>query len=166
MGKGREPDPEIHELTHPVRIQCFEQVADTAGAGEFRGGNGWIYRVEHLVPSVKGVVFGSGAKRHSVPKGLLGGHDPEPSLLIVERKAGVREPLRLNSYFNLSAGDILELRQMGGPGFGEPHLREPERVAQDVLEGAVSIEKAREVYRVAVDPSGRIDCTATRDLRR
>jgi N-methylhydantoinase B len=166
MGMGREPDPEIHELTHPVRIHCFEQIQDSAGAGAYRGGNGWLYRVEHLVPSVKAVVFGSGVKPHSVPTGLFGGRDPEPSVLTVERSNGARECIRLNSFFDLGAGDILELRQMGGPGYGEPRLRDPDRVAQDICEGAVSVEKARSVYLVAVDAAGAIDVAATEALRR
>jgi N-methylhydantoinase B len=165
MGMGREPDPEIHELTHPVRIECFEQVCDSAGAGTFRGGNGWLYRVKHLIPSVKAVVFGSGSKPHAAPSGLLGGKDPEPSILTLERADGAREPIRLNSYFELRAGDVLELRQMGGPGYGEPRVRDPDRVAADVREGAVSRKQARDVYGVALDEQGDVDLAATKALR-
>jgi N-methylhydantoinase B len=55
---------------------------------------------------------------------------------------------------------------MGGPGYGEPRLRDPDRVAQDICEGAVSVEKARSVYLVAVDAAGAIDVAATEALRR
>jgi N-methylhydantoinase B len=87
-------------------------------------------------------------------------------VLTIERSNGARECIRLNSFFSLGAGDILELRQMGGPGYGEPRLRDPDRVAQDIREGAVSVEKARSVYLVAVDAAGAIDVAATEALRR
>lgn len=165
MGMGRCPDPEIHELTHPVRILEFEQELDSAGAGRFRGGNGHRYRVQHLVPSVKAVVFGSGTKPHSTPKGLFGGHDPRPSELAIVRSDGRREVLPVNTFFRLQAGDIIELREMGGPGFGNPLERDVERIVRDVKDGYLSPEKAEQVYGVLLDADGHLDETATRRLR-
>ncbi len=165
MGMGRCPDPEIHELTHPIRILRFEQEIDSAGAGRFRGGNGHVYRVQHFVPSVKAVVFGSGAKPHAVPSGLFGGHDPAPSRLTIERAGGTREPIRPNSFFGVRPGDVIELREMGGPGYGEPMQRDPARVARDVRDGYVSVEAAARVYGVVLDAGGEIDAVATARLR-
>jgi N-methylhydantoinase B len=165
MGMGRCPDPEIHEMVHPVRILRFEQEADSAGAGEWRGGNGHIYRVQHLVPSVKATVFGSGSKAHAAPTGICGGRDPEPSRLTVERASGVREAIRLNTFFTVRAGDVIELRAMGGAGYGDPFARDPERVARDVRDGYVSTDGAREKYGVGINPDGTVDNGATRALR-
>jgi N-methylhydantoinase B len=60
----------------------------------------------------------------------------------------------------------------GGGGWGEPATREPERVLADVRNEYVSIEAARNIYRVAItgdpslDPEGlQIDATATEKLR-
>ena len=166
MGMGRCPDPEIHEMTHPVRIERFEQEIDSAGAGEFRGGNGHVYRVRHLVASERATVFGSGSKPHAVPNGLFGGQSPEPSRLTIERAAGGRDTIALNSFFSVSAGDLIELREMGGPGFGHPAARDPERVARDVRDGYLSTAKARETYGVALNPDGSVDRAATNRLRR
>jgi N-methylhydantoinase B len=165
MGMGRCPDPEIHEMTHPVRIERFEQEIDSAGAGRFRGGNGHVYRVRHLVASERATVFGSGAKPHAVPSGLLGGQSPEPSRFAIERAAGGREDIPLNSFFSVNAGDVIELREMGGPGFGAPNARDPERVARDVRDGYLSAAKARDTYAVAVDADGMLDRAATDQLR-
>ncbi len=165
MGMGRCPDPEIHEMVHPVRILRFEQEADSAGAGEWRGGNGHVYRVQHLVPSVKATVFGSGSKAHAAPTGICGGRDPEPSRLTVERASGVREAIRLNTFFTVRAGDVIELRAMGGAGYGDPFARDPERVARDVRDGYVSTDGAREKYGVGINADGTVDNGATRALR-
>jgi len=166
MGMGRCPDPEIHEMTHPLRILRFEQETDSAGAGQFRGGNGHVYRVRHHAPSVKATVFGSGSKPHAVPSGLFGGKSPAPSQFTIERVSGARETVRLNSFFDINAGDVIELRAMGAPGYGDPFARDPERVASDVRDLYVSSGAARDSYGVAVDATGRIDMDATHALRR
>jgi N-methylhydantoinase B len=54
----------------------------------------------------------------------------------------------------------------GGGGFGNPLQRDPQAVLRDVLDGVVSLHKAREVYGVALsgDPL-RVDPAATATLR-
>jgi N-methylhydantoinase B len=165
MGMGRCPDPEIHELTHPVRIERFEQAMDSAGAGRFRGGNGHVYRVEYFVASENAVVFGSGSRTHAVPSGLFGGHNPEPSRLTIERVSGAKGIIPLNTFFQVHVGDVIELCEMGGPGYGNPLERDVELVARDVRNGYLSIAKAAEVYGVVVDDVGRVDAKATIALR-
>jgi N-methylhydantoinase B len=166
MGMGRCPDPEIHELSHPVRIQCFEQTVDSAGAGRFRGGNGHLYRVQHFAPSVNAVVFGSGARPHAVPSGLFAGQSPQPSRLTIERASGGKEVIELNSFFHVDADDVIELHAMGGPGYGNPLERDPERVFRDVEDGYLSRAKAADVYGVAIGQDGRVDQQATVALRK
>ncbi|MAF46888.1 MAG: 5-oxoprolinase [Rhodospirillaceae bacterium] len=166
MGMGQSPDPEITEINHPVRIHRYEQGTDTAGAGQFRGGPGHVYRVEHMVPSVNGVSFGSGTKAHAVPSGLFGGCDPEPTRVTITRANGETEPLITNGFFEVGAHDIIEMRSMGGAGFGDPLERDPERVAVDVRDGFVSVKKSRDVYGVLLDPDGKVDEAKTRERRR
>ena len=61
---------------------------------------------------------------------------------------------------------MISVRTCGGGGYGPPEERDPERVLRDVLEGKVSPERARDLYRVAVDLEGRrLDEQATADLR-
>ncbi|MDP6120737.1 MAG: hydantoinase B/oxoprolinase family protein, partial [Rhodospirillales bacterium] len=165
MGMGRCPDPEITELTHPVRIHRFEQEIDSAGAGQYRGGNGHVYRVQHFAPSLKAVVFGSGTKEHAVPTGFFGGHSPSPSRMVIERADGDIEELRPNGFFEVRPGDVLELRSMGGPGYGNPLERDPELVARDVRDGYLSPDKAERAYGVAVNGRGEVDAAATNDTR-
>jgi N-methylhydantoinase B len=45
------------------------------------------------------------------------------------------------------------MRTCGGGGYGPARERDPELVRQDVIEGKVSVERAREVYGVAIDGS-------------
>ncbi len=65
----------------------------------------------------------------------------------------------------MNAGDVIELREMGGPGFGDPMARDPERVARDVRDGYLSTAKARDTYGVALNADGTVDQAATNKLR-
>ena len=49
---------------------------------------------------------------------------------------------------------------------GDPFEREPEAVAEDVLDEKVSVAAARELYGVVVAHDGSVDAAATDDLRR
>ena len=60
----------------------------------------------------------------------------------------------------LAAGDAMQAVDNGGGGYGDPRLREPERVLHDVREGLVSVEAASDTYAVAVTGSVEDDTLA------
>ena len=62
-------------------------------------------------------------------------------------------------------GEILSNRSGGGGGYGDPFDRNPEAVRDDVRNGYVSRESARNEYGVAVTDEGDIDWDATENLR-
>ena len=66
----------------------------------------------------------------------------------------------------LQPGDVFHHRMPGGGGSGDPFEREPEAVAQDVLDEKVSVAAARELYGVAIAADGSVDTAATAALRR
>ncbi|MBA2513137.1 MAG: hydantoinase B/oxoprolinase family protein, partial [Solirubrobacterales bacterium] len=67
---------------------------------------------------------------------------------------------------DVRAGDVVRIVTGGGGGHGDPHEREPERVAADVLDGYVTPREAEDVYGVVVDPAtGAVDERATADRR-
>jgi N-methylhydantoinase B len=61
--------------------------------------------------------------------------------------------------------DALYVAWNGGGGLGDPLERDPEQVRADVARHFVSREAARDVYGVALDPSGALDADGTRALR-
>jgi hypothetical protein len=71
----------------------------------------------------------------------------------------------------LKKGDRVYFASNGGGGYGLPWKRKPAKVLDDVIDGLLSTEKAREVYGVAieaVDPDAldyRIDEQETAALR-
>ena len=70
------------------------------------------------------------------------------------------------SFYDYSSGDIFEIYQSGGGGFGNPLKRAVARVKDDVVNGCISAEKAREDYGVVIDPeSFEVDEAETLVLR-
>jgi N-methylhydantoinase B len=65
----------------------------------------------------------------------------------------------------LKTGDVLVFFAPGGGGFGDPLDRESERVANDVANGWVTRDHAREMYGVALRDDGSVDAAATAELR-
>ncbi|MBM3676358.1 MAG: hydantoinase B/oxoprolinase family protein [Actinobacteria bacterium] len=160
-GQNTENAPvEETELNYPVRIARLSLVEDSDGAGRFRGGLG--LRKDFLFD--RPTTFTVLADRTAAgPQGAFGGHAGGPAEYVLLR-AGVERRLPAKTTIELEAGDVVSYRTCGGGGYGPPEEREPERVLRDVLEGKVSAERARDVYRVAVR-DGAVDGDETTTLR-
>ena len=78
---------------------------------------------------------------------------------------GTLEELPASGEMVLEPGQRMVSYSTAGGGYGLPEEREPERVARDVREGWVSLQAAREIYRVAIDETGQVDVDATAMLR-
>jgi N-methylhydantoinase B len=60
----------------------------------------------------------------------------------------------------------MSYRTCGGGGYGPPHQRDPLAVLADVREGKVGLERAGDVYGVAIDAEAwRVDEEETARLR-
>src|SRR3972149_10211369 len=67
---------------------------------------------------------------------------------------------------DVKKGDIVVKLSPGGAGGGDPWLRPVEQVAMDVKNEKVSVEAARLIYGVIVDPATlKVDQAATAKLR-
>ena len=155
---------EAQEANHPVVVERFELIADSAGAGKFRGGCGIRRDMKFLAED--GKLTNLSERQRFAPYGLFGGKsgvlartviNPGPGERVVHGKASV----------DFAYGDVISFQQSGAGGYGPPFEREPWRVLEDVLEGYVSIETARREYGVVIDPvTMTVDGPATERARR
>jgi N-methylhydantoinase B len=68
--------------------------------------------------------------------------------------------------FQQGPTDVYSVTWTGGGGFGDPLLRDPEKVLHDVVEQrAVSMDAAREIYGVVISAKGTLDANETEKLR-
>jgi N-methylhydantoinase B len=102
------------------------------------------------------------------PFGVIGGESAAPVDSFVVRDGNeirFERPGKVGG-FALRAGDTVILQSAGGGGYGDPLDRPAEQVADDVREGYVTAEHAREMYGVVLTANGEIDVAATETLRR
>ncbi|HJU48147.1 MAG TPA: hydantoinase B/oxoprolinase family protein, partial [Gaiellaceae bacterium] len=160
-GQNTENAPvEETELNYPLRVGGLALVEDSEGPGRFRGGLGLRkdYRFDlHTTFTLLA------DRDRSGPWGVEGGCDAPPAEYVHVRD-GVETRLGSKTTVDLVPGDVISIRTCGGGGYGPPEERAPELVLRDVLEGKVSVERARDVYRVAV-AERRVDVVATEKLR-
>jgi N-methylhydantoinase B len=85
--------------------------------------------------------------------------------VIQSEKQGEFEILK-TSGIQLDKGDRIIAVAGGGGGYGDPLERDPENVREDVDNGFVSIEHAKQDYGVVIDPDTlKVDVDATTKLR-
>jgi N-methylhydantoinase B len=136
---------EMIEAKYPVTFTRYGLIADSGGAGEFRGGLGLVRQWRLDAPA--GVLSTSFERFRHPPYGLAGGHPGSLSRTTVTRADGASHSLASKvSGFPLHAGDIVTIETSGGGGFGDPRRRDPARLARDIAEGFVTAEKAASLY--------------------
>ena len=152
------------ECNYPVRIDRYGLVRDTGGAGQFRGGMA-IEREWTLLAGDADLLIRSDRRDH-LPYGLSGGRDGSPSMSILHHMDGSEETLPVMVSTHLKEGERIYHRQPGAGGHGNPLSRDPEAIAWDVKNDRVSVEAARDIYGVVVDPVNfLVEPQATQSLR-
>ena len=160
---------ELIEAENPIRIDRYAMVPDTGGPGRFRGGLALMRDYRALADDVTLSVRSD--KRVHPPHGLFGGKPGTGSWNLVNPGPGERIlPTLLTDPVPLRKGEVFRHVMAGGGGYGDPLERDPGRVLADVLDGKVTLDHAREAYRVAFtmgnDGVVSIDGAATAALRR
>ena len=147
-GQNTENAPiEETEINYPVRINRYELVEDSDGAGKHRGGLG--LRRDYFFDHEASFTILSDRDRWG-PQGLFGGHPGKVANYVLNPDT---EPVKLGSKMTLQLkpGDVVSFRTCGGGGYGPPENRDPQSVLCDVRDGKVSPERARTVYGVSID---------------
>jgi N-methylhydantoinase B len=86
------------------------------------------------------------------PYGLAGGAPAQRASYAAILPDGSRHELPSKTRPTLlPKGTVMEIRCAGGGGFGPPSARELERIQDDLDDGYVSAEAAREVYGVELE---------------
>ncbi len=136
---------EADEMENPIVFERYEVVADTGGAGTFRGGNGFcrVFRV-----LADGASICLCADRHrSQPQGLFGGLPGSTARYVLDPGTAKERVLSSKTpYLPLDQGTLVWLQSAGGGGYGDPKARDRSLIERDLKDGYVSVERALEVY--------------------
>jgi len=155
---------EMIEADQPIAVERYGFVADTGGAGRFRGG---LALERHLRFRANNATLQIRSdRRDHPPYGLQGGLPGAPSDVRILRADGRLEACRAKFLTTVNVGDMLQVRLAGGGGHGDAYARDPAAVLADVLEEKMSIAHARERYGVVIagEPPA-VDAAATARIR-
>ena len=151
------------ERNYPVRINQYSLLADSEGAGRFRGGLG--LRREYAFVDHEPLFTILADRTRFPPWGLFEGQAGQRARYVLLSNDSETD-LGSKATVTVPEGSVVRMETCGGGGYGPPWERDPELVLRDVQQRKVSAARAREDYAVAVDPALRaIDPNETEHLR-
>ncbi len=136
---------EALEHEYSLLVDEYAFVADSGGAGRFRGGLGLARQVR---ARADGVIFSVRSDCHYIgAPGTRGGGDGEKARLVQNRGTPEKEMLGSKvAHIVLKAGESIRLETGGGGGFGPVAERPLHLLARDLVGGKMSREKAEKDY--------------------
>ena len=144
-------DYEMFEQQTPHLLLQHEYWTDSAGAGQWRGGLGIVWKFMIGSDHTKVVTFGDGDVEPA--RGAHGGKDgtlnrieltyPDGRIYLATTKDLIEDVPRGTLYYQQAGG---------GGGWGEPKARPVEKVVREVRNGILSVEAAERDYGVVIDP--------------
>jgi N-methylhydantoinase B len=164
------PEIEVCESLYPLRWEKWEFLPNSGAPGRWRGGlgveNRWMVDSQNEPVHV---AYGGDTMQYSVAPAILGGKTPAHNSKKIVRTDGTEETfedIRNKMIYTLHHGDRVIDRTGGGAGVGSPLEREASSVADDVRNGLVSRESARDDYGVVLTRHNRISREETEKLRK
>jgi N-methylhydantoinase B len=147
-----------------ILIRHYGLREDSGGPGKYRGGTGIVIEFESSAPYT--TVTSRCMERYIFPPpGRMGGEPGTTGYTTLNPGSNHEQDLGKIDVLELKPGDVLRIGTQGGGGFGDPLERDPDRVREDLFNGYISAETARQSYGVVVDGSGKLDRAATITLR-
>ena len=134
---------EVMEAEHPVRIEDYAFVPDSCGAGQYRGGVG--VRRSYRILAPEALLQMRTDRVGSAPYGLAGGEPGGPSRNFME-VGNERCGAAGQDHDDGRQGTLIIHEQAGAGGFGDPMLREPDEVREDLLDGKITAGFAERHY--------------------
>ncbi len=140
-------DYEMFEIQDPHFLLKHEYLPDSAGAGRWRGGLGVETEFVIRGDDVMGVAFGDGVEEEARAFGFFGGKRGSRNMVSLTYPSGETRIAKTKEIIrDIPPGTRFRQRAGGGGGYGDPRERPRQLVAEDVRNGVVSIEAAREEY--------------------
>ena len=143
----RDVSVEWSEMETPLMFDKRELIADSGGAGQWRGGLGeeMIIRAvpDRVDPRAPIVLSGSAGRTRFPPAGVLGGRAGTLGRIEINGRA---TPPSSSPEIIFGPNDVVRLLLPGGGGYGDPTKRERALIARDVKAGYVTAEAAAREY--------------------
>lgn len=137
------------EINYPFRIKRYELIQDSGGAGTYRGGVSIRRDFEFPYAPCSFTILSDGRK--FPPFGLDGGQPGRTAKFIFDPYGEYRDlPSKIT--LEIPKGGCIRVETPGGGGYGNPRLRNREKIAADLRDGKISAEAALDLYGYGVKP--------------
>ena len=151
---------EATESVAPVMFRRREFREGSGGVGKYRGGLGQVIELGGA-DDMPVAMLCNFERINNPARGRDGGGLGAPGQVTLVSG----RPIRSKGRQTIQGGDFIRLELPGGGGFGDPAERDADQVALDVADGLIDSATARRDYRVALAADGKVDRTATAQLR-
>ncbi len=163
MTNTRNAPVEALEIAYPFLVKHYGLVENSEGPGKFRGGFGMTRCIKFL--GDQATITWSSDRHIKGPWGVFKGREAGGSKCFIRNSDMTRElPSKITT--QIYHNDEIVLITPGGGGWEDPFDREPSMVLEDLMEGLITIERAKDAYGVVVDEKKmEIDPDKTDQLR-
>jgi len=149
---------EVLEMSFPVRVERYELLPDSGGAGRHRGGLGTTRTWRILDHEAIATVCCERTK--SPPFGIAGGAAGTPARITVKAPGEQTRTVNSKGSFPAPPDALVTFDVPGSGGFGPPSERDRERLTSDLIDGYVSPEGAVHDYGLTPEDAARLASTS------
>ncbi len=137
---------EINEARNGLYVDRMELNTEPGGEGKFVGGRGIV--MDYRVRADNGFLTVGYTRSKFPPWALDGGREGSPNYVRVIRKDGSEEKYAFVSGLVTHTDDVIRVVTGSGGGMGDPKERDARLVEEDIRNGLITRERAREIYGV------------------
>ncbi|MEM8696415.1 MAG: hydantoinase B/oxoprolinase family protein [Pseudomonadota bacterium] len=135
---------EVTEQRNGLMVDRLALTDEPGGEGRYNGGKG--INLDYRVIEDNWWLTMAYVRSETGPWGLNGGREGTTNYVVIRRADGSEQRHSVCTALTLNKGDVISVHTATGGGYGDPFERPTKLVRDDVKNGYVSAERAREVY--------------------
>ncbi|MGC1301493.1 MAG: hydantoinase B/oxoprolinase family protein [Caulobacteraceae bacterium] len=163
---GTTVSTELFEVRVNVVVEEKQFDTDSGGPGRHRGGLGQVIVFSRIPGDNRSVLFKQALSGMKLTVPRMQNGEPGGSVFAhVVGADGGRTELAMAELGRLSQDERLEIHTAGGYGFGDPLERDLAAIQADLDGDYVSPAFAEAEYGCVISPDGRVDSSASADMR-
>jgi N-methylhydantoinase B len=135
---------EISEARNGLFVDRMELNTAPGGEGQWTGGRGIV--MDYRIRRDNSFMTAGYTRSRILPWGIDGGLEGSPNYVEVLRTDGSSERYAFASGITVNADDVIRIHTGAGGGAGDPAKRDREAIADDIRNGFITAERAREIY--------------------
>ena len=139
---------EVTEQKNGLMVDRFSLTGEPGGEGRYMGGKG--INLDYRILRDDWWITVAYTKAENGPWGLEGGKPGTTNHIVVRRASGDEEKYSSCTVLPLSKDDVISVYTASGGGYGDPKKRSQEQVLEDIRNGYITPERAREVFGLNV----------------